>query len=87
MIFTGYDATGNATGSVPVVLADFRDGKTFIMDTWTKVDLSALGKVNKLVLTATPSDKLKDLLYGASYSVCVDQIVFDVTDEPAASAK
>lgn len=87
VIFTGYDATGNATGSVPVVLADFRDGKTFIMDTWTKVDLSVLGKVNKLVLTATPSDKLKDLLYGASYSVCVDQIVFDVTDEPAASVK
>lgn len=87
VIFTGYDATGKETGSVPVVLADFRDNKTFIMDTWTKVDLSSLGKINKLVLTATPCEKLKDLLYGDNYSVCVDQITFDVTDEPATSAK
>lgn len=79
--FIGYDATGKQTGSVPVILADYRNGKTFIMDTWTKVDLSALGKVNKIELTATPSDKLKDLLYGDTYSVCVDQIEFDVTDE------
>lgn len=87
VIFTGYDATGKKTGSVPVVLADFRDNKTFIMDTWTKVDLSSLGKINKLVLTATPCEKLKDLLYGDNYSVCVDQITFDVTDEPATPAK
>lgn len=83
--FTGYDAAGKETGSVPVVLGDYRNGKTFIMDTWTKVDLSSLGKVNKIELTATPSDKLKDLLYGDSYAVCVDQIEFDVTDEPAAT--
>ncbi len=85
--FTGYDATGKETGSVPVVMADYRNGKTFIMDTWTEVDLSALGKINKLVLTATPSDKLKDIMYGDAYSVCVDQIEFDITDEPSTSAK
>lgn len=84
--FTGYDAAGNETGSVPVVLGDYRNGKSFIMDTWTKVDLSALGKVNKIVLTATPSEKLKDLLYGDAYEVCVDQIEFDVTDEDTATA-
>lgn len=83
--FTGYDAAGNKTGEVPVIMADYRGGKTFIMDTWTKVDLSALGKVNKIVLTATPCETLKNALYGDAYAVCVDQIEFDVTDEPATS--
>ena len=80
VIFTGYDAAGAVTGTVPVVLADYRDGKTFVMEEWTEVDLSALGEVNKVVLTATPSEKLSDAFYGDYYAVCVDEIKFE---EPA----
>ena len=76
VIFTGYDAAGQVTGEVPVVMADYRDGKTFIMEEWTEVDLSALGEVNKVVLTATPSETLSDALYGDFYAVCVDEMKF-----------
>lgn len=74
VIFTGYDVDGKETGKVPVIMADYRDGKQFIMGEWTKVDFSALGEVNKVVLTATPCDKLDDAMYGEFYSVCVDEI-------------
>lgn len=83
VIFTGYDAAGVETGSVPVVLADFRDGQSFIMDQWTEVDLSALGAVNKVVLTAIPSETLSDAFYGDYYSVCVDEMKVEA-ETPAA---
>lgn len=81
VIFTGYDAAGEVTGTVPVIMADYRDGKTFVMEEWTEVDLSALGEVNKVVLTATPSETLANALYGDHYAVCVDEIKFEVPAE------
>lgn len=83
VVFTGYDASGAKTGSVPVVLADFRDGKSFIMEEWTEVDLSALGEVNSIALTATPSETLSAAFYGDYYAVCVDEIKVEAQD-PAA---
>lgn len=81
VIFNGYNAAGEVTGTVPVIMADFRDGKSFIMESWTEVDLSALGEVNKVVLTATPSPALSSILYGDYYSICVDEIKFEVPAE------
>jgi hypothetical protein len=43
--FTGYagpGATGTATGSTTFYLADFRDGKSLIVNTWELLDLSSL---------------------------------------------
>lgn len=82
--FVGYDSLAVVTDTVDVVLGDFRDGKTFIQEDWTEVDLSPLGNVNKVVLTATHSDKLNNLLYGDSYAICVDEIKFEVPAEEAA---
>ena len=69
---TGYDAQGNETAAVTVTLADFRDGKEFIMEQWTEIDLTALGAVNKVAFALTwpdswskPSPK--------NYSVCIRQ--------------
>lgn len=62
-------------------MADYRDGKTFVMEEWTEVDLSALGEVNKVVLTATPSETLANAFYGDYYAVCVDEIRFEVPAE------
>ena len=75
--FVGYDATGVKTGEVAVTMADFRDGKEEIMEKWTEVNLSALGKVNRIELVATPCPKLAEALYVENtYSVCVDEIKF-----------
>ena len=78
-VFTGYDEAGNETASVVVPMADFRDGRTFLMESWTEVDLSALGNVNKVGLTASYSTAFSELFTGESYAVCVDNIKFDVT--------
>lgn len=85
-IFTGYDAAGNPTASVTVPLADFRDGKSVLVENWTEVNLSPLGYVNKIELTADFSENFISLMYGMSadacpYMVCVDEIKFDVTGE------
>lgn len=52
----GFNAAGTKTGTVDIYLADYRDGKTFIMTDWTGVDLSVLGKVNKLTFEISSSD-------------------------------
>ncbi len=80
-IFTGYDAAGNETASVVVPMADYRDGEKFLMESWTEVDLSALGNVNKVGLTASYSTAFSELFVGESYAVCVDKIKFDVSAE------
>lgn len=79
-IFTGYDAAGKETGMVVVPMADFRNGKSFIMDTWTEVDMTALGEVNKVVLNYDASDAFLNLNIGGSYSICVDNIKFEVSE-------
>ncbi|MBE6339999.1 MAG: DUF4465 domain-containing protein [Bacteroidales bacterium] len=51
--FTGYDESGSEVGSVEVKLID---GASW-MDSWTNVDLSELGKVNKIFISFDGSDK------------------------------
>ncbi|MDD6437385.1 MAG: DUF4465 domain-containing protein [Prevotella sp.] len=75
VVFTGYDAAGNVTGSVTVPLADYRNGKTYLCNEWTKVSLSGLGKVHKVVLTAQSSDTFNSYFSGA-FGVCLDNISF-----------
>ncbi|MBP5419788.1 MAG: DUF4465 domain-containing protein [Bacteroidales bacterium] len=51
--FTGYDEAGSEVGSVEVKLID---GASW-MDSWTTIDLSELGKVNKIFISFDGSDK------------------------------
>ncbi len=64
------------TGKVDYYLADFRDGKKFVLDKWTKVDMSALGEVDKLTFEFASSDVHE--IYGMNTPayVCVDNLEF-----------
>ncbi|NLK47760.1 MAG: DUF4465 domain-containing protein [Bacteroidales bacterium] len=68
------------TAKVEYYLADFRDGKTFILDKWTKVDVSALGEVDKLTFEFASSDTGEWGMNTPAY-VCVDNIEFEQTIE------
>ncbi len=61
--FTGYDEAGSEVGSVEVKLID---GES-LMDSWTNVDLSELGKVNKIFISFDGSDKSYGYLNTPAY--------------------
>ena len=52
---TGYDSNDVETGHVDVYLADYREGKSEILNTWNAVDLSAIGFCRKMTFTFTSS--------------------------------
>ncbi|MCM1292045.1 MAG: DUF4465 domain-containing protein [Bacteroides sp.] len=58
MTVTGYDATGNTTGTVEKYICDYRNSvaPVEIADTWHVLDLSSLGRVNKLKFNFSGSD-------------------------------
>lgn len=64
------------TDSLDFYLADFRDGKTFICDTWTSVDLSALGAVTDIYFTIDGTDKGNWGLNTPAY-VCLDNLKYE----------
>ena len=74
---TGY-LNGNKTAAVDYYLADFRAGKTFLSNTWNKVDVSTLGKVDKVMFSFDSSDKGTWGVNTPSY-VCIDNIEFTQT--------
>jgi hypothetical protein len=75
IIITGYK-NEKEVGTVGYYPADFRTGKSFLSKEWVKVDLSSLGKVDKLVFTFDSSDK--DPIFGVNTPkyICVDNIQF-----------
>ena len=75
IIITGFNAAGEKTGKTEFYLADFRDGKTFICQEWTKVNLLGLGSVNKLEFTFESTDNGDWGMNTPAYA-CVDDIVF-----------
>jgi len=78
VIITGYKA-GNETGSVDYYLADFRNGKEFISNSWEKVNVSSLGEVDKIVFTFDSTDKSEydGVVYlNTPAYVCIDNILF-----------
>ena len=75
LTFTGYNAQGNKTGTKEFYLADFRSGKTYICSDWTKVELSSLGKVNKIEISLSSTDKGDYGMNTPAY-VCLDNLVY-----------
>jgi hypothetical protein len=74
VIITGYK-NNVQTSPMEYYLADFRNGKSFILKTWTKVDLTALGEVDKVTFTFDSSDKGQFGINTPTY-VCIDNIYF-----------
>lgn len=64
------------TDSIDFYLADFRDGKTFICDTWTVIDLSSLGVVTDLYFTFDGTDQGDWGLNTPAY-VCLDNLKYE----------
>jgi hypothetical protein len=75
VVITGFDGKGDITGEKEFYLADFRDGKSYICDKWTSVNLESLGKVNKLEFTFDSTDKGQLGINTPQY-VCIDDIVY-----------
>lgn len=75
---SAYDHSNNKVGSKEVYLADFRStdsSKDFILTKWTTVDLSSLGKVNKITFAFTSSDTGAYGINTPTY-VCLDNIKY-----------
>ena len=77
IIITGVNAAGSETGKVEFYLADFRNGKSYICQEWTKVDLTKLDKVNRLEFTFESTDNGDWGMNTPGYA-CIDDIVYYV---------
>lgn len=71
----GVDVNGSSTGSVDVYLADFRDGKSYICNTWKSVELSELGTVKSLVFSFASTDSSDNGINTPAYA-CIDNLRF-----------
>lgn len=69
---------GVLTSGLDVYLADFRDGKSTILKSWTKIDVSALGQVDLVTFTFDSTDKSGGWLNTPAYA-CIDNIEFTQT--------
>lgn len=69
----GKDASGNPTHLVEVYLADFRDGKSSLLNSWRWVDLSGLGAVKSLQFNLSSTDNGDWGMNTPSY-FCMDAI-------------
>jgi hypothetical protein len=80
MTAIGFNASGDSVKSVDFYLADFRtddNSKDYIVNKWTTVDLSSLGKINKLTFRFSSSDSGAWGMNTPAY-VCLDNIKYEV---------
>lgn len=75
LTISGYYAKAE-TSKVDVYLADFRDGKSFIMNKWQKVDVSALGKVDSVSFSFSSTDNSDWGINTPAY-VCIDNVEYE----------
>lgn len=71
----GIAADGSVTGYVHVYLADLRDGKDIICNTWTKIPLDFLGSVKSLLFTFFSTDSGSFGINTPAYA-CIDNISY-----------
>jgi len=76
----GYDAAGDSVKSVDFYLADYRSDdntKDYIINKWTTVDFSQLGKINKLTFRFSSSDNGAWGMNTPAF-VCLDNLKYEV---------
>lgn len=66
---TGYDRYGAEKGHVDFDLADYRNGRSWILGQWNRVNLTSLGLVNRVTFAVYGSDT-----YNAPGYLCIDEI-------------
>lgn len=72
---TSLGANNEELKSLDIYLADYRDGKTVMLDNWTNFNLSSLGLVNKIKYTFDGSDVGVSGLNTPAYA-CIDNIKY-----------
>jgi len=76
----GYNAAGDSVKSVPFYLADYRFSNrslNYIVSKWTTIDLTPLGKINKLTFRLSSSDNGAWGMNTPSY-VCLDNLKYEI---------
>lgn len=87
--FTGYSAdggSGSQTG-VPVdfYLADYRNGQSLVVDSWTSLDLSPLGEAKSIMLSFTSTDNDPSWGINTPAYVALDNLTLVAVPEPTAA--
>lgn len=80
MTIIGYNSLGDSIHSIDYYLADYRfsdNSKDYIIDKWTTVDLTSLGKINKLTFRFSSSDNGDWGMNTPAY-VCLDNFKYEV---------
>ncbi|HEY3390905.1 MAG TPA: DUF4465 domain-containing protein [Prolixibacteraceae bacterium] len=80
MTVIGYNAAGDSVKSVDFYLADYRsdvNSNDYIVNKWTTVDLSSLGKINKFTFRFTSTDNGDWGMNTPAY-VCLDNIKYEI---------
>lgn len=73
----GVDGDMKITAPVTVYLADYRDGKTSILDKWQTINISSLGDVRYIFFTLESSDNSATRMNTPAY-FCIDRLtVYD----------
>lgn len=75
IIFKAYDAQGEFKAEKSFYLADFRDNKKVLLNSWEFVDLRELGKLNKLSIYFESSDTGMYGINTPTY-VCIDDLIY-----------
>ncbi|NLA15635.1 MAG: DUF4465 domain-containing protein [Bacteroidales bacterium] len=75
LTFTGYSKEGHLTGTVAYYLADFRTSTSpGVTTTWQKVDLTPLGRVNKVAFSLESTD-MGDWGMNTPAYFCMDNLI------------
>ncbi|MEI8228474.1 MAG: DUF4465 domain-containing protein [Planctomycetota bacterium] len=83
--FTGHslaDGVGSTTGAATFFLADFRAGKSAIINQWTDFDLTALGNASSVSIAFDSSDVGAFGINTPTY-VAIDNLTITAVPEPA----
>ena len=80
MTVIGYNAAGDSVKSVDFYLADYRfddNSKDYIISKWTTMDLTPLGKINKLTFRFSSTDNSAWGINTPAY-VCLDNLEYEI---------
>ncbi len=79
MTIVGYNLAGDSVHSIDFYLADFRfsdNSKDYIINNWTNIDLTPLGKINKMTFRFSSSDNGDWGMNTPAY-VCLDNLKYE----------